>query len=145
MLVMSALSLVSVAFAGGGPDAKQVQDELKKLEGTWEIVSYEKNGTKFPADFVEKLPKLTFKGNDYSWSNGMTGKIADINPAKKPKTITYRHKSADGKDQIENGIYELEGDTFKECLSPIGAEARPTDFSTKEGNAQVLIVYKRAK
>jgi hypothetical protein len=43
------------------------------------------------------------------------------------------------------GIYELKGDDLKICFVHGGGGERPTDFASKEGTAQSLIVLKREK
>jgi uncharacterized protein (TIGR03067 family) len=141
---MCALSVLSLALAGEGPE-KQVKDDLAKLEGTWELVSYEIAGEKLAPENVQQLPKITFKGRDYSWSDGETGTITDIDPSKKPKTIEYKFTSGDLKNTIQLAIYEIDGDTFKDCIAPPGAAAYPKDFSTNADNGQTLITYRRMK
>ena len=42
------------------------------------------------------------------------------------------------------GIYVLTGDTYKVCFGAPG-KTRPTEFSTKAGGGQRLLVMKRAK
>jgi uncharacterized protein (TIGR03067 family) len=133
------------AWVAARAPAPPDKDELKKLEGTWEIVSYEKDGLKIPDELLKELPRVTFKGNTYTWSDdNRPGKIAKIDPTKKPKTIDYEVTGGDDKGQIELGIYTLEGDTFMDCFAPHGKD-RPTEFSAKEGSGQTLIKYKRVK
>ena len=47
-----------------------------------------------------------------------------------------------GKTQL--GIYEVDGDTFRSCFASPGAE-RPTDFSSKPGEARTVSIWKREK
>ena len=57
--------LIPVAFLLLGADAKEEQTlkELKKLEGTWVLVSGERDGTKLSDEHV-KTSKITWKGKD---------------------------------------------------------------------------------
>ena len=62
-----------------------------------------------------------------------------LDSTKKPKAIDV---DMDGTPGV--GIYSLEGDTLKICHSE-GKDARPTEFATKEGTKNSLLVLKRAK
>lgn len=126
-------------------DPKAEEEELARLAGTWRIVSYEKNGEEATAEQLAEFPTVTFTGRDYKWSNDVrNGKIAAIDLTKKPKTIDYLITDSEDKGKTELAIYELEGDTFKDCLAEIGA-ARPTEFSAKRGSGNTLIIYKRVR
>jgi uncharacterized protein (TIGR03067 family) len=117
--------------------------ELKKLEGTWMIIYYEKNGLKYSAEVLKQFPLLTFKGSTYSWSNGTRpGKILKIDPTQKPRRIDYEITDGEDKGKIEKGIYEIKGDSLKDCFSPAGGK-RPKEFGAAQGSRQTLVVYKR--
>jgi hypothetical protein len=47
-------------------------------------------------------------------------------------------------DKPVQGIYEVEGDTFKLCYAAPG-EARPKEFATKAATGLTLAVWKKAK
>src|SRR5262249_15948789 len=72
-------------------DANPVEEDLAKLKGTWKVVSYEKDGLEdADADSLAAFPTITFDGRQYTWANGVGGKIEAIDPTKKPKSIDYR-------------------------------------------------------
>jgi uncharacterized protein (TIGR03067 family) len=48
------------------------------------------------------------------------------------------------KGKTIRGIYELDGDTLRTCVSPPGEE-RPSEFAAKADTDFMLFVYKRAK
>jgi uncharacterized protein (TIGR03067 family) len=124
---------------------KDPAEELKKLQGTWRIVSFEKDGVKYSADRLAELGLLTFKGSDYTWSSGaIPGKIAHIDPNQNPKTIDYEFNFGTWKGQKELGIYEIKGNTFKDCFCQPGGK-RPMAFSVKRGSGHTLVVYERVK
>lgn len=122
-----------------------VDAEIAKLQGTWQIISYVENGVELTPEQLKKLPLVTFKGRDYTWSVGGTpGTITRIDPTAKPKVIFYQVTGGPAKGQTNSSIYELEGDTFKDCFAPPRA-ARPKEFVSKRGTGHTLIIYERLK
>jgi len=88
---------------------------------------------------------VTFDGRTYTWSEGTrNGKIEAIDPTKKPRSLDYKITDGDDKDEVELAIYELDGDTFRDCIAPPGKD-RPKEFSTESGTGYLLITYKRVK
>ena len=142
LICVALITATSWCFA---VDPMAEEEELARLAGTWRIVSYEKNGEEATAAQLAEFPTVTFTGKDYKWSNDVrNGKIASIDPTKKPKTIDYLITDSEDKGKTELAIYELDGDTFKDCLAEIGA-ARPTEFSARRGTGNTLIIYKRVR
>ena len=133
----------SVAVSRGSDTAKH---EHKKLDGTWVVESVlrdprEKNSEERGkgircviegAKVVAKLP-----GDD----NPAGTLIIKIDPTKKLKTMDIR---PEGEKDTILAIYELEGDTLRVCISPVGKE-RPTEFASKPGTGHALVVLKRKK
>ncbi len=138
LVVAACFCSVTVVVAQEGDVAK----ELKKLAGTWTIVSAEKSGEKPPAGELDGVRviiagnKIAFKKDDKLDGEEGTFKL-DL--ATKPKQIDLM-----GKDKLLQGIYELSGDTLKICASAPG-EARPTKFASPEGSKTFLLILKRAK
>lgn len=142
-----ALILVPGLIAAPVPkdDKEEVKKELAKLEGTWRIVSHEKDGEKLDVSNLPFALEVTFKGKDFSFANNLgAGSIENIDPTKKPKTIDYKVISGANDGKTELSIYELDGDTFRDCIAPPGKD-RPTKFTAAEGTGQTLIVYERVK
>jgi uncharacterized protein (TIGR03067 family) len=127
--VLLALSLVMKSEAG---DDK----ELKKLEGTWKLVSGEQGDKEIPAELL-KTAKLVIKGDKHFVTMGGKEIVGThkLDPTTKPKSID----ATDG-DSKMLGIYEIKGDTFKVCFAEPGKD-RPKDF--KAGN--FWHVWKRVK
>jgi uncharacterized protein (TIGR03067 family) len=127
--------------------ADDKKDEVKKLEGTWEVVALVAGGKELPKDDAPK--KLVIKD----------GKLTGIGPemrldtdaTKSPKWLGMTF-ARDGKDFTVNAIYELKGDELKICLpmaptkdSGKGFEnKRPEGFDTKD-KAEMLIHLRLAK
>src|SRR5262249_19704379 len=112
MRLPHALLLVPVAFLLiAAEDAKK---DLKKLEGTWSLVSGELAGQKLPEDAV-KNSELTIKGNKHTVKVGDDTFIGThkVNPDKSPKAIDTMDTSGPFKDKTLLGIYEVHGDEFK--------------------------------
>jgi uncharacterized protein (TIGR03067 family) len=135
-----AVALLVALAAHADEDANKA--ELKKFQGTWQLVSAETDGKKAPKEKIEKV-RVVIKGNKHTVS--VDGKAVAkeisfaIDPSKKPKEVT----DTVGDKQIK-GIYELDGDTLKSCVAPVGKE-RPKEFSAKEGTGHTLRVFKRVK
>jgi uncharacterized protein (TIGR03067 family) len=141
--LMSMLLLVGVLSAAQGPD-KAVQEDLKKLEGTWTYLSLDLAGKKYPEDIIG-TGVLTIKGNTYRTELG--GQVTDegtftIDPTKKPKT--WDKVSTKFKDAKFAGVYEVDGDTLKYCEGLAGAE-RPAGITSKKGTLESAAVLKRKK
>jgi uncharacterized protein (TIGR03067 family) len=146
MTMAVALLIASVslqAVAGGKEDA--VKNDLKLLQGTWTIQSFESDGKARTAEQIKNI-KLTIKDDRYSVEIGdkrieMTFKI---DPTKKPKQIDFTMTDGDAK-AVTHAIYEVGADTLKICRPLEATRARPTAFATKEGSGIAMAVYKRDK
>jgi uncharacterized protein (TIGR03067 family) len=142
------LTLLAVGLMLGADDKKDAnKEELKKLEGTWKIESMEQNGTKVAEEEFKDLV-VTVKGDTYTVKNG--DKVIDagtfkIDATKKPKTMDTTPTDGQDKGKTILSIYELDGDTYKECQAEAGSKNRPTEFSTKSGGGHTLFVMKRQK
>jgi uncharacterized protein (TIGR03067 family) len=138
--VLIVFSIAGSVPAGGDKAAKK---ELKKLEGTWVLVSGEKNGKELPEEIL-KNSKLVIAGNKHIVNIGDERFVGthELDPSEKPKTID----AVDGPDKIKKmfGIYEVKGDQFKVCFAEPGKD-RPTEFTGKEGSGCFIHVWKRTK
>jgi uncharacterized protein (TIGR03067 family) len=132
-----------IVTAGAGQD-DPVKDDLAKLEGKWKVVSYEEDGVKLSADELKDFPTLTNQGKQYSWSDGEGAGKFTIDPMKKPKQINYTITAGDQKGEFRPAIYEISGDTWRECIAAAG-KPRPRKFAAPEGSDYSLIEYQRVK
>ena len=148
-LVTLLCTLVLTASGGTGAradDKADVENELKKFQGTWTFESVEAGGKKAPADELKGLT-LTFAGDKYTVKKGdevIQVGTQKLDPSKSPKTLDVTVTEGLNKGAVMLGIYEISGDTLKVCFDPEGKK-RPTEFKTAAGSQTTLAVYKRAK
>jgi RNA polymerase sigma-70 factor (ECF subfamily) len=120
-------------------DADQKTDK-EKLQGTWQFVSAEKADKKLPDQELQEM-EMVFSGDTVTIP--MKGEKKEVpfklDPSKKPREIDL--VLVEGKPH--RGIYSLEGDTLKLCLSEDENDERPTAFETKTGTRIMLIELKK--
>ncbi len=125
--------------------APEMEKELAKLTGTWKLVAFEGDGVAATAEELKHWPLVTYKGSDCYWGDDnqrvLGGRIASIDQTKNPKTLDYNVNYGAG---LYLGIYEIDGDTFKECLAE-GSKERPKEFTAKAGSGNQLLIFKRVK
>ncbi len=122
-----------------------LNEDEKKLQGTWSIVEAKLNGEKQP------LPKqgqqMIIK--DRRFKTEMGGKVIDegtftIDPSAKPKAIDISHSGAEFQGKKGLGIYELKNNELWLAIATAGDDKRPTDFSCEKGKDQALMVFKKS-
>lgn len=132
--------------------------ELDLLQGTWYRISSEMNGHKVFVESKWPIPATTHKFaivfKDDGWYGvGKDGKtlvknhVIKLDPTRRPKEIDLYYLDRKGNPRngaLIHGIYELEGDILKLCLSIGGGpNDRPKEFATRAGPRQpVLDVYR---
>ena len=114
--------LVIASLAAGGTllgdDKDAGENELKKLQGTWQFVSHEMRGKPSTPEELAKM-KITFTGD--KWVVREDGKVLQegthkLDPTKKPAQLDAVVTGGEGKGTTMLGIYELKGDTLKVCF-----------------------------
>jgi uncharacterized protein (TIGR03067 family) len=128
-----------------GADDKQAdaKKDQEKLQGDWTLQSGERDGEQFPEEILKALKRNITGDKIVVTRDGETvakGTFT-LDAAQKPKTIDIK---PEGADKPVQGIYELEGDTFKLCYAAPG-EARPKEFATKAATGLTLAVWKKVK
>jgi uncharacterized protein (TIGR03067 family) len=137
----AALLVIATALAADTrDDAKQAAD---RLEGTWKVVSMERDGKKVSREEAEKM-RVEFKGQRYAFRGGDEDYDGTFraDASQKPKHIDTVVKQG-GKTINARGIYELDGDTLKICWSD--GDERPTAFATKPDSGLRMLVLRREK
>jgi uncharacterized protein (TIGR03067 family) len=142
---MTRFAAAGLAFAlaiGGAAVADE--KALKELEGTYKVVSAEKDG-KAPPDFeaFKKKASIIIAGDTITFDLGKdevakSGKLK-ADASKKPAEIDITPSEGPEKGKTFPGIYKLE----KGTLTLVWKEAgdRPTAFSS--GNGAAVLVLKR--
>jgi uncharacterized protein (TIGR03067 family) len=145
-------SYLSTALMAGlliGADAKddESKKDVAKFQGTWQLVSGERDGKKFTEEEI-KQSKLIIKGDTSRIPKGNVGTNQEgtfaLDASKKPKEIDSTTGTGPDKGKVWIGIYEVDADMLKVCFAPPGKE-RPKEFATKTGSGYILQVWKREK
>ena len=136
-------SVLAVLIVGLLIAADSPEDESKRFQGTWVLVGggdspdsaeSKENARKADARLVVEGEKFTLLSGERVAVKG----TIKLDPTKSPKE--YDSTYSDGRHL--KGIYELDGDKFRLCITAPGLD-RPTAFTTKQGEHTYLLVYKR--
>src|SRR5439155_8046196 len=116
--VISTIS-VAILVAAATADEDAVKEEMKRLEGTWQLVSAVKDGKETPEEVVKKI-RVVIKDGKHTVHFGKDTAAKEIpfriDPTKKPKTTV--DTLPDGKEI--KGIYQLDGDTLTSLRARCG-------------------------
>jgi uncharacterized protein (TIGR03067 family) len=145
---LRAVLIVAAGLLLAADDAKDepIAKELKKLEGTWKIVTLQVNGsTVAPDDPFAVKGRLVFKGGEYwiDYGDRQSPKCTvELDVTKDPKTIDLTAVEGSQKGKPLRGRYLFKGDTLHLCLALAPGSGRPPKLTQK--NAQ-LMTLERAK
>jgi uncharacterized protein (TIGR03067 family) len=139
-------------LAASGPalvaqDAKGPAQATKQLEGTWEVVSVTQDGRKVAPEgqgktqFIVKDGKWRVKKGDQMVEEG----TLKIDPSTTPHTIDVMPTTGEHKGQTMHGIYEVKGDTARDCFAMQAGKQRPKSFSADQGSGSRLTEYRRVR
>src|SRR5262249_25292680 len=131
--------------AGAQPDPA-IENELRRLQGSWQIEMQEENGDQVSADDLKGRTILFGKDTFFLRQDQRVVQIGmlKLNPNKTPSTVNAVIMQGDKKGDIMQGIYELNGDSLKICLDTEGQE-RPKEFKTAPKSGFKLMVLKRIR
>jgi uncharacterized protein (TIGR03067 family) len=121
-----------------------MKEELEKLQGAWDIVALEVDGATSP-ESAFRGSQIVVKENRFDTiSMGATykGKLK-VDAKKTPKTLDLLFDEGPEKGGRSLAIYELDGDTWRICLTVTG-KTRPTAFATKAGSGLALETLQRS-
>lgn len=115
-----------------------------EFEGEWPMVSGVMNGQPMDQSLVKWVKRVTH-GNQTTVVAGpqvMMKVEFKHDPSQSPKTIDYVNLAGTNKGKTQYGIYELEGDVLRVCVSAPGAP-RPSECESVAGDGRTLTVWKR--
>lgn len=135
------------------PPSAAAKEEMKKLQGSWNIISGEMAGKKMTGKELG-IDQMIFRGDKMAYSKEGKDVITfgfTLDPSKKPKEMEWIHLQIKDAPPLP-AIYSLEGDELRICfpLLPKKGEKtkvtiqRPKDFETKD-KPFGLFVAKREK
>jgi uncharacterized protein (TIGR03067 family) len=121
--------------------------DVRKLQGKWEFVSMEVEGSKKPAEDIEKY-RIVLEGDQWTvfvGSDVVAQTTFELDPDRNPKRIDLVTASDTDAGRLIQGIYMLKGDEFTMCDRGAEKGERPTEFATRPHSGLVLVVLKRVK
>jgi uncharacterized protein (TIGR03067 family) len=124
--------------AAASSTASADDPELPKLQGSWDMLSGDRDGQPLPASFLNGAKRVA-KGDETTVYMGgrvfLTARVR-IDSGKAPKQIDYLLDK--GKTQL--GIYKLEGKQLTFCFAKPGS-TRPADFASGSGRTVSIWKY----
>jgi len=141
--------LLAVALALGlsaaAADDKASKDELERFTGTWQGVSYVRDGTAVPRAEAERL-RLVVMGERYTFTEG--GEEIEgthrLDPTRTPRHIEAVRTKGPHKGEKMLGVYQLTDDSFIVCFAAPGKD-RPTELKPAGGPGLRVLSFKREK
>jgi uncharacterized protein (TIGR03067 family) len=118
-----------------------------ELEGEWTMVSGVFSGSALDQDMVKWCKRIT-RGRVTSVVAGpqtMLKATFVLQSGGKHAAIEYRNLEGASAGKAQAGIYELDGDTLKVCMSAPGKRAAPSDFSSRSGDGRSYTIWRRMR
>jgi uncharacterized protein (TIGR03067 family) len=142
-----ALNLLFAFGSAGLAENKEIERELARDQGTWQVLSLTVDGNPLAKEMVKDW-RLTIKGNDWVLRKGedliLGGKYKIVAVKGKIRHTIVTATKGTSREQRALGINQVQGDMRKGCLAKQGHD-RPTAFSSAPGSGQILITYKRIR
>src|SRR4051812_33629827 len=112
----------------GSSDHHTSAEELKKLQGSWQVEMLEAEGSPAPAELVTNV-FITIKDDEFEVFNMGTeaaGTFA-LDSTTQPRHIDIHCEAGPDRGKNWPGIYDVNGDTMRVCYSRLGKK-RPATF-----------------
>ncbi|MCU0704029.1 MAG: TIGR03067 domain-containing protein [Fimbriiglobus sp.] len=147
--LIAAIVLPTLVFAAPVPKDKEKAKDETAILGTWKIEKFDTGGGPNgpPPGEVEKIQFVFEVDSVLRIAGGPRGEQMKgsfkIDPLAKIKTIDMTMTSpGGGKLETMLGLYELDGDTLKLCITNGPGSPRPTDLKA-DGKGVALVTLKR--
>jgi uncharacterized protein (TIGR03067 family) len=144
-LVFSFLTVVAVSVQGQVDTA-----ELKKLQGTWKMVSAEVDGKKVKDDLV-KQAMITYSGDKvilftpHQHKDTIYARITKLDSSKEPGEMQWVRSDGPNAGKTMISIYKFDGpDQCHVCFDPAMTTV-PKKFGTDPGSGLIWHTWKRVK
>ena len=140
-----AAAALILAFVGYHVKAGDARDDLKALQGTWDLIYFERDGKEVK---LQEDTKVTCTGGRFVVKRGdriLAAGRMKLDPSKRPKASETTYSEGPDKGKTFQGIDQFDGNKVKFCRAGSPDEERPTDFSTRPGSGRFVAVYRRAK
>lgn len=130
-------------FAAWPALARHVE-QLRALEGTWEFLSLEVDGSAVPVAGLA-ASRILIDGDRFRTESpeGTYEGVFTIDVEAEPHQIDLEFIAGPEAGRWNYGIFRVKGDVFELCLD-MGGEKRPTAFKTAPGSGCAYEVLKRA-
>ena len=122
-----------------------MDEDIGALQGTWSVVALEVEGMKMPAAMLTGS-KIVVNGQNFTTiAMGATYEgTLEVDSAATPKTFQLKFTVGPEQGNTSLGIYELDGDTWRICLTTTGKN-RPKEFATAPGSGLALETLQRSR
>jgi uncharacterized protein (TIGR03067 family) len=140
LALLAAGLLAGTALAAPVPKEKEKVKDEDGVLGVWAVDTFDYGEIGGPPQAEAAKMRMTFK-KEGKLVLALGGEPQDasykLDPTAKPKGIDLSSPAL--------GIYELDGDTLKLCLSQGPSQARPTEFKADGKRGVLVITLKRVK
>jgi uncharacterized protein (TIGR03067 family) len=119
-----------------------MKPDIEALQGTWDIVSLEMEGRRYPAAGSQ----ITIEGGRFTSLNmgAEYSGVVEVDQSSSPKTLDLQFETGPEKGNRSLGIYDLDGGTLRLCLGLTG-KTRPTKFISAPGSGHALEILRRER
>lgn len=141
-LALVVLFAAALPAQAGEKDA--AQKDLDLLQGTWVLVSGQRNGETLPPEKV-KGATMVIKGNTYKITEGIGTAVEGtfkLDASKSPKLLDATPSTGPDKGQTWLGIYTVDETSHAACLAPPG-KSRPTKFDSPADSGVINEMWRK--
>jgi uncharacterized protein (TIGR03067 family) len=122
---------------------------IEELQGVWQLIGMEAEGQVVPHEQIaatdDEKKRVVIDGKVFSYTTTLgkkDNKIIKIDNTHSPKWIDL---ISFDESESSLGVYRLEGDELRICLSCDTEQKRPTELATKKGTQDMLLICKRLR